>query len=58
MALGSFAVCMYATIGVLFAAMVMPLIAPKVPPNDAYAFRVRKTLDAPKVRYLSSLMII
>src|SRR5689334_4885003 len=42
---------MYTGAGLLLAAISLPLIRRKVPPNSLYGFRVRRTLEDPKVWY-------
>jgi uncharacterized membrane protein len=41
----------YASTGLLFIVISIPLIIGKVPPNGLYGFRVRKTLENPKTWY-------
>lgn len=43
--------CMYGLVGLLFAALALPLMRRKIGPNYAYGFRVGKTLNDPKVWY-------
>src|SRR4051812_7168381 len=42
---------MYVLSGLLIAALSVPLMRRKIPPNSSYGFRVRRTLDDPKVWY-------
>src|SRR4051794_4858353 len=43
--------CVMLPAGALIAAMAIPMIRRKVPPNSAYGFRVARTLADPKVWY-------
>jgi SdpI/YfhL protein family len=43
--------CAYVPLGVLVAALGIPMIGRKIPPNSWYGFRVSKTLNDPKVWY-------
>ena len=42
---------MYVPLGLLIAAIAVPLMRRKIPPNSAYGFRVRRTLEDPGVWY-------
>lgn len=41
----------YMGAGILLAALSIPLILGKIPPNGWYGFRVRKTMDHPEIWY-------
>lgn len=47
----TFLLALYVGNGLLLALISMPLIARKVPPNQLYGFRVRRTLEDPRVWY-------
>jgi hypothetical protein len=46
-----FIVILYGSLGLLTAAMAIPLVRRKVKPNALYGFRVRKTLEDPEIWY-------
>jgi uncharacterized membrane protein len=41
----------FVTIGIVLAAVCIPLILERIPPNRLYGFRVRKTLEYPEIWY-------
>jgi uncharacterized membrane protein len=43
--------CEFVVVGLVFAALSIPMIRRRVPPNSVYGFRVKKTLSDPKVWY-------
>jgi hypothetical protein len=44
-------VCAYVPLGVVVAALGVPMIRRRIPPNSGYGFRVSKTLNDPKIWY-------
>ena len=46
-----YALITYASIGLLFAGLSIPLLLKKVPPNPWYGFRTRLTLGDPRIWY-------
>ena len=47
----TFMLVLYISLGLLSAALAVPLMRRKVGPNSLYGFRVRRTLEDPKVWY-------
>jgi hypothetical protein len=41
----------YVVIGLVLAAVCVPLILGRIPPNGLYGFRVRKTMEHPEIWY-------
>lgn len=44
----------FAAVGMLFILISIPLILERVPPNNFYGFRTRKTLSDPKIWYAAN----
>ena len=47
----TFILILYVSLGLLSAALAVPLMRRKIAPNSLYGFRVRRTLEDPKVWY-------
>lgn len=45
---------LFTAVGMLFMGISVPLILERVPPNNVYGFRTRKTLSDPKIWYAAN----